>query len=313
MIKADHPDLEFVWRNLILTKQPDGGDPVDDGLTLEELGQDQLFGTFPTEMTVEFRSGEQKWQQTFGPTATVLDARKFASEKTGCQDLSNIQLFYAGRELRDSQALSRLRMKPGNFITIVADMDETFLVQSVRSLRLPPIQYKFHRTDTQEEFTLALLGADMADRARVMAAAHCGVSNDALSLWFNGREILDDVMMDLIGLNPAIDSIDVDVQDKEDLTTSRMIRFDPLQASMLLMASQLGKTDQNAEEGDADMGSSAVTSLGLRALTQGFRSASQAEVVQALVQSRQNITKAADILEDRAAEEEADRQAGDTP
>jgi hypothetical protein len=179
VIKAD---LEFVWRDLILAERPDGGDPVDDGLTLEELGQDQLFGTFPTSVTIKFRSGEQKWQQTFGPIATVLEARTFASEKTGCQDLSNIQLFYAGRALRDEQMLSRLRMRPGNFITIVADMDKTLLVQSVRCLNLAPIQYKFHRTDTQEEFTLVLLRADMADRARIMVAAHCRVTSDAVSL-----------------------------------------------------------------------------------------------------------------------------------
>jgi hypothetical protein len=49
----------------------------------------------------------------------------------------------------------------------------------------------FHRTDTQEEFPLALFGVDLADRARVMVTAHCGVSSNAVSLWFNCREILD--------------------------------------------------------------------------------------------------------------------------
>jgi hypothetical protein len=53
----------------------------------------QVASTFPMSVTIEFRSAEKKWQQTFGPAATVLEARRFASEKMSCHDLSDIQLF----------------------------------------------------------------------------------------------------------------------------------------------------------------------------------------------------------------------------
>jgi hypothetical protein len=231
--KEANPDARFESTDVALTLHETGAELVALPATSEPVIIDMSVSTT---ITVQFKYLEKAISHEFELGANVVDAKAFLSTQLSI-DAAKIVLMYAGRELRDEQSLSRLRLKASSFIAVWVDDQSPVLLQSLKALRLRPNNVHFRVASTGKQFVVGLMGGDLISQARVRVAAEVKVDPSLVSLWFGNRELFDDVMIDAIGMGLA-DEIEVRVTEPE--VASLM---DSLRSSVSLLRSDGARFD----------------------------------------------------------------------
>jgi hypothetical protein len=180
-----------------------GDQVLTDGMQICELRQYVVTITIPSIVKVcfKFETGAEPLllEQVFSAAATVKDGRDWVSQKIH-KPSDKITLFYGGRELRDTQRLSRLRLQPDTFVLIWVDEPNDVLLQSMKCLQIKPKTIHFVCESDNEAFDIEFHGSDLIDAVRVRVAAMFSVDPTQIQLWFADQLLFDDVIIDAIGL-----------------------------------------------------------------------------------------------------------------
>jgi hypothetical protein len=201
-----------------------GDHVLTDGMQICELRQDVVTVTVPSIVKVHFKletgAEPRLLEGVFPAEATVKDGRDWVSQEID-QPSDKISFFYGGRELRDTQRLSRLQ--PDNFVLIWVEEGKDVLLQSMKCLQMKPKPIHFVCEPDNEAFDIEFHGGDLIDAVRVRVAAKFSVDPMQIQLWFADQLLFDDVMIDAIGLGD--DSyISVVVKSAEDVLNLRSLR-----------------------------------------------------------------------------------------
>jgi hypothetical protein len=109
------------------------------------------------------------FEGTFGLVATIEEGPEYVSVQIK-RPRGKITLSFAGRELQDTQRLSRLRLQAGSFVMGWVDEPTPILIQSMKCLRIAPRPIKFKVLESGETFQIEFLGGGLIDHVRVRAA-----------------------------------------------------------------------------------------------------------------------------------------------
>jgi hypothetical protein len=139
------------------------------------------------------------FERTFGLAATIKDGKKYVSGQIE-RPPDKFTLFPPGRELQDTKRMSRLRLQPGSFVMVWVDEPTPVLIQSMKCLRIAPKPINFKVLESSETFQIEFLGGDLIDQVRVRVANRFECDPTQVQLWFTEYELLDDVMIEAIGL-----------------------------------------------------------------------------------------------------------------
>jgi hypothetical protein len=177
---------------------------LPDGTGISSLGDDPIVITVPAVVSVRFKyetgaDRPQVFERTFGLAATIKDGEEYVSGQIE-RSPDKIILFHAGRELQDTQRLSRLRLQPDSFVMVWVDELTPVLIQSMKCLRIAPRPINFKVLESGDEFQIEFLGGDLIDHVRVRVANRLERDPTQAQLRFAEHELQDDVMIDAIGL-----------------------------------------------------------------------------------------------------------------
>jgi hypothetical protein len=176
-----------------------------------EIPEGSIEVSVPTTITIQFKYNDRTFSHEFELAATVADALEFVVSEIKAEPETAV-LFYAGKELKPVQRLSRLRLKPGSCLIACVRDASPVLLQSAKGLQVRPRSFRFVVAERAQEFTLEFRPTDLIDRVLTSIADRLSVDRSCVSIWFNDRLLDEDVMLEVLslGLNEVLE---VRVQD----------------------------------------------------------------------------------------------------
>jgi hypothetical protein len=203
-----------------------GDQVLTDGMQISELRQSVVTVTVPSSVRVHFKleTGAEPLLLLgeFPGEATVKDGKDWVSQEIE-RPPDKITLFYGGKELRDTQRLSRLRLQPNSFVFIWVDEPNDVVLQSMKCLQMKPKPIHFVCESNNEAFDITFHGGDLIDAVRVRVAVKFSVEPTQIQLSFGDQLLFVDVMIVAIGLGD-VSHIMVAVKSAEDVVELRRLR-----------------------------------------------------------------------------------------
>jgi hypothetical protein len=120
--------------------------------------------------------------------------------------ISEVQLFFAGKEMPDQLEIGNVRVRPPAFILVVTVSFDPILLESLPALHEQPSPYKFVRKDG-ESFELSFLSSYFIDRVRICVADKLNVPAETVNIWQNDRLLADDVILGNLGENRTLEVV----------------------------------------------------------------------------------------------------------
>jgi hypothetical protein len=203
-LNAHHPEI-ISPESIVLSASQDLSSPFLDSFSLTSLPRRIFVGCAGQE--VSFRHSLRIYRKWFEPSQTVADARRFLANLLGLP-MVDVVLLYSGKELRDSQLISRLNIKANTHVLVFDTALEEIELSSPRSSAEETKPYSFHQPENHDRFTISMCPSDLMDRVRLHVAQRYHVLPNRIILSFNNEIINDDTMIGRIGIGDG-DSITV--------------------------------------------------------------------------------------------------------
>jgi hypothetical protein len=215
---------QFVEPADLILRTSDGADLAEGAA----IPADPIVATVPTTITVQFKYNDRTFSHEFELAATVADGLEFIVPEIKAEPEATV-LFYAGKELKPTQRLSRLHLKPGSYLITCVKDSSPVLLQSAKGLQVRPRSFRFRVAEPKQEFTLEFRPTDLIDRVLTGVAERLKVDRSCVSIWFNDRILDEDVMLEVLGIE-LDDALEVRLQDESTAVLLSSLRASRRQA-----------------------------------------------------------------------------------